>query len=106
MKIKVHLFAFGNGVIREVEIPDREFAAPLAVFLGKKTLPEYILERVFYWGQNDFQPQQFPSVSAGDVIEYEDKLYLISPRGFKLLNRLEFQKRVDTLKGVVNDDCS
>lgn len=91
MKIPVHMLAFGNGVIREVNVPDHEFVIPaIDVIFMNITRFQHILERVFYWGQNDFQPQQCPSVSIGDVIEYEDTFYLVESMGFKSICRKEF----------------
>ena len=89
MKIPVHMLAFGGCAIREVDVPDSELVSPTNVIQGNCTLEQYILERTFYWGQNDFQPMQFPSVSVGDVIEYEG-FHLIEPTGFTLLSPEEF----------------
>lgn len=58
MIINVMCLGFGEDwEIRPVTIPDLYDAETDTV----------ILEQVFYYGQNDFQPQQHPSVSVGDV---------------------------------------
>jgi len=69
MKITVYMLAFNEEVsipMRIVEVPDHEV----------KNLYEdpdedrlHLLERVFFYGQNDFQPQPIRSVSTGDVIK-------------------------------------
>jgi hypothetical protein len=85
MKIKVHLLAFGReGEIREVDVPDDE--------VGTSENPEYLLECVFYCGQNDFQPQPHPSVSQGDVIELPSGvLYVVDSVGFSRLSPEQFE---------------
>ena len=42
-----------------------------------------LLDRIYYWGQNDFQPVEFsPSVSVKDVILFLGKKYKVEPVGF------------------------
>lgn len=68
MKINVFMLAFHEDIVRVVEISDNS---------------KNILDDVFYWGQNDFQPQNgICSVSVGDVIEHNG-LHIILPIGFK-----------------------
>lgn len=71
MKINVEMLAFSNGEMRPVEVPDEI-----------KNL-DHALDLVFHYGQNDFQNLPYPSVSAGDVIHYEGKKYLVAGIGFK-----------------------
>lgn len=87
---RVFMLAFRQGEIRTVRVPETE------VF-GKKT--ERILDRVFYWGQNDFQPQMMPSVSVGDVIEIRTEIgpgswfneyWMVEDFGFRKMARHEF----------------
>lgn len=53
------------------------------------------LEAIFMYGQNDFQPVAGkPSVSVGDVIEFERKLYLVKPVGFAEITTEEFDEYV------------
>ncbi|MCK9462615.1 MAG: hypothetical protein M0R80_23600 [Proteobacteria bacterium] len=83
MIVKVHMLAFGEpGEIREVEVPDEERSGSL-------------LDQVFYFGQNDFQPQRHPSVSVGDVIEVEDRLvryHVVAMSGFTPINLEQFNE--------------
>jgi len=68
---------FQNGAIRVVEVPDSELTGRI----------EDDLERIFYYGQNDFQPlPDRVSVSAGDVVRYHGTRYLVDTIGFKKLN--------------------
>lgn len=60
MIIKAYLTAFGQGEVREIDVPDAEAAAA-----GQQA----ILDLAYHYGQNDFQPQPRPSLSTGDVIE-------------------------------------
>ena len=67
MKIKVHMVAFEDPIrVRMVNVPNKEF-------FECDTTSE-VLERVFKFGQNDFQPQQCCSVSVGDVVELQHPL--------------------------------
>jgi hypothetical protein len=73
--VEVEMLAFMNGEVREVEVPAEEFlAAPdeLAV-----------LELVFKYGQNDFQPKPFASVSVGDVIRFRGRRIKVAGMGFE-----------------------
>ncbi len=81
MIVKVHLLAFTDGEIREVEVPELDTLLPPTNDdeLG------HVLELVFHWGQNDFQPQQKPSVSVGDVIEMDGRFHRVESVGFKEL---------------------
>jgi len=68
------MLAFGEpGEIREVEIDSPEVGEELDV----------TLERIFHNGQNDFQPQQHPSVSVGDVVHYGGRTFLVAGMGFE-----------------------
>ena len=81
MKVLVEMLAYvDKGTFREVEIPDVEIPNQDA-----------LLDQVFYYGQNDFQPRQLPSVSVGDVIYLNDKKFLIKGTGFKELSDEEYE---------------
>lgn len=85
MIIKVLMLAFGKpNEIREVTIPDN-------------TPKNEILEAVFHYGQNDFQPQNHCSVSVGDVAIVDGKHYLCAAIGWKELTaeQLEFHKKMN-----------
>lgn len=82
MKVPVYMTAFvDRGTIREVEIPDIDPGDLHAV-----------MENVFHYGQNDFQPQNKPSVSVGDVAEFQGKLYLCKPVGWQEVTREWFDR--------------
>ena len=87
MKFNVYLTAFMNGEIREVEVPLNECHAD----------PQSVLDRIFYWGQNDFQPVPCKcSVSAGDVIDFYGKLYMVLMCGFQEIS----QKQLNEFKSL------
>lgn len=68
MQITVHLLAFGNDVPIPTRIVDIPEGFPVC-----ETPEQAIaaaLDRVYYYGQNDFQPKPCRSVSVGDVIEF------------------------------------
>ena len=50
------------------------------------------LEQVFYFGQNDFQPQPCCSVSVGDVAELDGKLFLCAPMGWKEISTEQYDE--------------
>jgi hypothetical protein len=73
MNIQVQMLAFGNpGEIRTVEVPDHLWTED----------KDKNLDLVFEYGQNDFQPQNHPSVSVGDIIELDTYYYIVRPFGF------------------------
>jgi hypothetical protein len=72
MIFNVEMLAFGNGEVRPVDVPDEK--------LTDNVMEN--LELIFHYGQNDFQPLPFPSVSSGDVIHYNDKTYTVDFVGF------------------------
>ena len=75
MKIEVEMLAFENGKIRVVNVPDDEWNQCLSE--ASK------LEQVFFYGQNDFQPQQICSVSVGDVARLNGKRFLCASVGWQ-----------------------
>jgi hypothetical protein len=91
MIVTVRLLAFREGDLRSVQIPDAldrvKHVGPDAE-AGKIN---FILERVFFYGQNDHQPQELPSVSMGDVAELWGKHYLCCSWGWKELSEQEYQ---------------
>lgn len=60
IRFMVHLLGT-NGEWRPVDVP-------MAEYNNVRDDIESVLDLVFRWGQNDFQPKPFPSVSCGDVI--------------------------------------
>ena len=75
MKVKVKLFAHGDGKIRNVEIPSID---------GTK---EDVLNRVYHFGQNVIQPVEGRvSVSVGDVIFINDEKHIVKDFGFEKIS--------------------
>jgi len=60
--------------VRKVDVPLNEIV--------ESNDTESILEKIFYYGQNDIQPKPAYSVSVGDIIIYEDEFYHVIPFGF------------------------
>lgn len=87
MDIKVYMLAFGKpGEIRTVVVPNDEWTADTDKNLGL----------VFYYGQNDFQPQNHPSVSVNDVIQIGDGYWVVRPIGFMGFTPEQFSEYVAT----------
>ena len=95
MKFRVEMLAFedarGSAGFREVEVPDTEATA------AREEGVDALLERIFYWGQNDFQPKAFPSVSVGDVVYLTTvgggtRYFLVSGVGFTELTAESYQR--------------
>jgi len=83
MQITVYLLAFGEKTpvpARIVDIPNNIQGA------GDEPTNEELLESVYFYGQNDFQPKPIRSVSCGDVIELPDgSLHKVLGAGFESL---------------------
>lgn len=77
--------AYAPPRTREVTVPDDELTGII----------EHDLEKIFYYGQNDFQPQRICSVSVGDVVEYGDRLYLCQPMGYREITAQEYEEFID-----------
>lgn len=86
MKIEVEMWAFCEGKIREVEIP--------ADKCPESVSESVLLEMVFHFGQNDFQPLPIPSVSVGDVVLLNGARFLCRMSGWKELNEADYQSHV------------
>jgi hypothetical protein len=81
---RVFMTAFGQpGEIREVEVESNH----------KNTPTDVILNDIFYFGQNDIQPKEHPSVSMGDIIELKERdetfYYLVMATGFHQMTPTE-----------------
>ena len=90
MIIPVHMFAFADegdrSKIRPVEIPDDEYEQAEAENVMN------VLELVFKYGQNEFQPKSFPSVSVGDIVGmYKGAYWMVMASGWKNLTKEEFE---------------
>jgi len=92
MKIDVHMLAFmGPEDVRHVEVPDGEF---------ESAIKDDKLSIVFKLGQNDFQTQQMPSVSVGDVIELNNEYHLVLGAGFRQITKAKFEELKKTSPSV------
>lgn len=80
MIIEVEMHAFCQGAIRRVDIPSEDTRLDV-------TRPLLVAGLAFEYGQNDFQPQDMPSVSVGDIIRVpageEVRRFAVLPLGFK-----------------------
>lgn len=89
---QVELLAFTDPVkVRTVRIPEAELAK-----LANETNHALMLEAIYRWGQNDFQAQELPSVSAGDVIRYGGRCWLVADVGFLCLSQAELKQLRET----------
>lgn len=91
MIIPVHMFAFADegdrSKVRTVEIP----ISPGNQYpIASKAELYSILEMVFKYGQNDFQPKLSPSVSVGDVAEVYGEYYMVMGQGWKRMTKEQF----------------
>ena len=81
MSYKVEMLAFGDkDEIREVTLPE-----------GEATL-----ELIYMHGQNEVQPLYHPSVSMGDVIQFEGQKWIVAAVGFKALSDEQYTAYVAT----------
>ena len=82
MIVKVHMLAFcDKETTRDVTIPYEADEREL----------EDVLDSTFKYGQNDFQPQNLPSVSVGDVVEYNGEYHDVKGIGFEKITPEEFE---------------
>jgi hypothetical protein len=80
MKFEVEMLAFEDGKIRNVEVPQDEIKTlKLSDFDGTTS---GLLDAIFLYGQNDFQPQPICSVSVGDVVRLGNKRFSVDAFGF------------------------
>jgi hypothetical protein len=78
---EVELWAFHRPERDGPEVRIRGVTVPDAELSGVSV--DAALERVFHYGQNDFQPLPLPSVSVGDVVRYAGSArYIVMPVGF------------------------
>jgi len=74
---QVKMSRFGDGKMRTVVVPTEEL----------KGTVEADLNKIYHYGQNDFAilEQKLPSVSVGDIIQYDDALHIVRNSGFTKL---------------------
>ena len=94
MIIPVHMFAFmaNRDTIREVAIP--VYGELLEMIDRDQDALNEILDNVFKYGQNDFQEQDKPSVSVGDIIQLKDRYFMVMGVGFKEISKKEFDSLI------------
>lgn len=79
-----------KGEIREVNVPDKEITGNI----------NSDLERIFYWGQNDFQPvKNRCSVSVGDVVDYFGRYFVVRGSGWMEISASKLKE----LQAIVAD---
>ncbi len=84
--VKVHLTSSTDPLeVREVDIPD-QFAE------HKDGNTDELLDLVYYYGDNDIQRKRQYSVSMGDTIELNGKLFLVNRAGFKEISQQEYEE--------------
>lgn len=84
MKIKVALVSFGTFQTRYVDVPS-------------DTTEDNVLDRVFHYGQNEFQNQPVRSVSVGDIIflngvALNPKAPFVTCQGWWVVDSIGFKK--------------
>ncbi len=95
MEINVEMWAFQDGILREVDVPDEELTGCI----------EKDLELVFRYGQNEIQPQnKMCGVSVGDIIvmpvEEDLEYWKVEPVGFVKVARKEAIELVSNFLGL------
>lgn len=80
---EVEMLAFDPGRIRRVDVPVEALPDAEEASSSWPRYREAILDQVFKYGQNDFQPKPFPSLSVGDVIRAFGGRWVIAPVGFE-----------------------
>lgn len=87
--VEVELLAFDQHErIRTVEIHVED--------MKSMQTTEDVLSLIYKLGQNDYQSKPMPSISAGDVIHYSNKLYLVCRVGFDEIDE-KFMKEYKSL---------
>ena len=86
MVYEVEMWAFCNGAVRKVDVPLVDMKS-----IDDSQKDSLTLEAIFYWGQNDFQPQDMPSVSVGDIAQLApNSRWLCCSLGWRKLDADEY----------------
>ena len=88
--IDVIQFRFNQGKIRKVELPEIKYEI------------REVLNDVYHFGQNSFQPKNSPSVSKGDVILIDSDKYIVLDIGFEKITN-EFYDLLRTTSDQSDD---
>jgi len=85
MLVEVELRAFRNdtGQIRNVELPNLLYLPSRFAIENDEESRMFVLEKIWMYGQNDFQPKQQRSVSVGDVVRLYDRKFEVAMLGFE-----------------------
>jgi hypothetical protein len=86
MEVSVEMWAFEDGRIRTVVIPDEK--------IREEAPHNGILELVFYYGQNEIQPLGICSVSVGDVVLLNGKRFRCAISGWEELDEEAYLRLV------------
>lgn len=89
--VEVHMLAFATDKGEEVKV--RKVDVPKEEWDGLNVDRHFLDARlglVYHYGQNDFQAKRINSVSAGDVILFENEYYMVAPVGFRKLTTDEY----------------
>lgn len=91
--------SFNTRPIRVVDVPDEEVPE------GIDTPANELLEKIFKYGQNDFQPLENRSLSVGDVVKLSKNVYFeVKDIGWNqiktmdLYNKIQYKRRLDLYK--------
>jgi len=86
---KVEQLKWNDGKVRTVEVPYSELMGDV----------DYDLNKIFHYGQNDFQPKDSASVSVGDIIEWTngDK-HIVCGMGFEKLTDELYQLLTESVQ--------
>jgi hypothetical protein len=86
--------------LRTVDVPSNEMTAP----------DSGCLEKIFFYGQNDFQPKVAPSLSVGDIVcmgaERDYRLYICESVGWREMKTEElspYQRFVVNVMKLADD---
>lgn len=98
MEIEVSMLRFMDGEIRTVVIPDDEWRDACETDAANRSgLPDAALEKIYHYGQNDFQPVHArASVSVGDVATVDGKCFRVDSVGFSAMNAADMEQYLET----------
>jgi hypothetical protein len=99
---RVNMLAFcERGTIREVDCS--EVLGDLDPNIQEAPGENDILELIFKFGQNMFQSRPVPSVSVGDVVELNDKYFMVAGMGYFEISKETFEKLPGNLsaRGII-----
>ena len=98
MEIEVKMLRFMEGEIRTVTLPDDEWQSACEVDAAHRSgIPDAALEKIYHYGQNDFQPVHArASVSMGAVAIVDGKRFRVESVGFSAMNAADMEQYLAT----------